>query len=378
MKRWEYMRGRAWIELSRENLRKNVDYIKGMLAPEVKLMPALKANAYGHGAIPLAKELNRLQIRHFCVASIEEGVQLRKNGIKGEILILGYTHPRQFSLLAKYRLTQTVLDYAYACTLGQHCREKVLCHIAIDTGMHRLGESAENLKEIAEIFGIRNLEIKGIYTHLYAAESRNTLNQEITLQQANALNQVVAYLRSKGYVCDQVHILASNGIMNYPELGGELARPGAVLYGVLSNRDDMSLNSSALMPVLTLKARIALIRDISIGESVGYGLAFIADRKYRIAVLTIGYADGIPRHLSCGKGNVLIRGCRAPVIGKICMDQMMVDITEIPDVKNGEVAILIGRSGDMEISAYDIAEACETNTVEVLSRLGSRLERIVV
>lgn len=374
--RQPFYAGRAWIELDREKLCENVAALRSLLPPKCELMPVVKANAYGHGAVPIAKELNRLGISSFCVATVSEGVDLRRNGTKGEILVLGYTHPKQFSLLKKYHLTQTVIDSSYAKKLSAYGK-KIKVHIKIDTGMHRLGERVEKRAEISSVFRCKNLVVTGTYTHLCSAETKSEKDAEITHQQAEAFYSMVADLEHQGYLCGKLHLLASDGLINFPELAGDYARVGIALYGVLSNRADLSNCPIALQPVLSVKARIALVKDLYAGESVGYGLQYVAEQDAKIAVLTIGYADGLPRNLSCGNGKVLIKQNEAPIIGRICMDQMLIDITAIPTVRSGDIAVIIGKSGDREITAYDLAEQSGTITNEMLSRLGSRLDRVL-
>lgn len=377
----DHRRDRAWIEIDRQKLRHNVDTLQKLLPPGGRLMPAVKADAYGHGAILVAGELNAYGIRHFCVATVSEAVELRQKGIRGEILIMGYTHPEQFSLLRRYRLTQTVVDYAYARILNHYGR-KIRVHIKIDTGMHRLGESCSHLEMIVSIFRLKNLRIKGLYTHLCAADSPSgppeADKHDFTVGQAGAFEEVVVRLKKQGLPCPAIHLAASYGLLNYPELAGDYARVGIALYGVISNRNDCSERAGLLAPILSLKTRIAAIKELMPGETVGYGRRFVAARKTSIAILTIGYADGLPRALSCGVGQVLINGHHAPVVGTICMDQTIVDITAIPQVAAGDVAVIIGASGESEISVYDLAEQAGTITNELLSRLGSRLCRIMV
>lgn len=370
-------KGRAWIEVDRKKLCRNVSVLKDLLPPGCKLMPVVKANAYGHGADLISGTLNQIGIDSFCVASVSEGIELRKGGICGEILILGYTHPEYFPLLKKYDLTQTVINSRYAKLLNEYGKP-VKVHIKIDTGMHRLGERAEHAEEIAGMFEMKNLIIKGIYTHLCADESAAPKDRAFTEAQGRAFYQVVSALRERGCSCPSVHLLASCGLINYPELSGDYARTGIALYGVLSSRDGMERCSVPLHPVLSVKARIAAVRDIFPGESVGYGRTCTAAEKRKIAVLSIGYADGLPRALSCGKGSVLVNGRRAPITGRICMDQTIIDITGIPGVREGDIAVVIGRSGGEEITVYDIAEQTGTITNEILSRLGARLDRIPV
>lgn len=367
---------RAWIELNMQHLRQNVAALQSLLPPGCVLMPAVKANAYGHGAVWIAKELNQIGIRSFCVATVTEGIELRKNNIKGDILILGYTHPQQFSDLRKYNLTQTVIDLSYAQLLHSYGK-KIKVHLKIDTGMHRLGERFENEDALCSMMQCKNLIINGAYTHLCADETKTKADTDFTKAQVSAFYHAVADLKKHGF-CGKVHILASYGLLHYPQFGGNYARIGIALYGVLSNRADLASCPVQLQPVLSVKARIALTKDLHAGEAVGYGLSFTADSDRKIAVLSIGYADGIPRSLSCGMGSVLISGKEAPIIGRICMDQMIADITNVPEAQSGDIATIIGKSGQYEMTAYDLAEADGTITNEILSRLGERLKRIVI
>ena len=290
---------------------------------------------------------------------------------------MGYTHPECFPLLIKYNLVQTVVNYHYAELLNAYGKP-VKVHIKIDTGMHRLGERAEHIEEIARMFQMKNLIIEGAFTHLCADESISPKDRTFTEAQGKAFYQVISVLKEQGYSCPKVHLLASYGLINYPELSGDYARIGIALYGVLSNRSDIQKCKIPLLPVLSIKVRIAAIKDLLCGEGVGYGLSYTATENRKIAILPIGYADGIPRALSCGNGNVLINGSIAPIIGRICMDQTIIDVTDIPTVKEGDIAIIIGKSGNAEITAYDIAEQTGTITNEILSRLGSRLDRFII
>ncbi len=369
--------GRAWIELDRDALRQNVQFLRSRLPDNCRLMPAVKADAYGHGAVLIAKELNRLGVDAFCVACMQEAIELRQHGITGEILILGYTHPVQFSLLRRYHLTQTVIDYAYAKELNQYGK-KLHVHIGIDTGMHRLGERSENIDRICSIYDMKNLIVDGMFSHLSAADRITPQDMAFTKSQITAWSRVTLELRQLGYPTPKVHLLGSYGIINYPELAGDYTRVGIALYGLLSTKEDTATWEDSLQPVLSLKARVATVKDLYTNESAGYGICFTADHDMRIATIAIGYADGLPRSLSNGAGAVLIRGCKAPIIGRICMDQTIIDVSGIPDVKAGDIAILIGKSEDKEISAADLAEQTHSITNEVLSRLGSRLERTVV
>lgn len=361
--------GRAWIELNPPALSHNVERLRARLPERCRLMPVLKADAYGHGAVPLARALNRMGVGAFCVACAEEGVSLRKAGVWGEILILGYTHPDQLDRVRRWRLTQTVVDRDYAECLKIYGK-RLRVHVAIDTGMHRLGERCENYAAIREIFDIENLRIDGMFTHLSAGDIDSAEARAFTQAQAAAFQALADRLSRDGIAIPKLHLQASHGALNYPELSGDYARVGIALYGAVNEA-----KAAGLQPVLSLKARIAAVKTLSPGEHAGYGLDFKAPNPMKIAVVTIGYGDGLPRALSNGRGRMLVNGHFAPIAGRVCMDQTLIDITGIPDVQPGGTAVIIGQSGDLEITACDVAAQANTIPNEILSRLGPRLER---
>ena len=368
-------RCRAWAEIDLDRLAHNVNQLKCLLPHECQLMAVVKSNAYGHGDIEISKVLNKTGISAFAVATLAEGIELRTNKIKGEILILGYTHPLEAPLLVKYNLTQTVVDYQYAELLDS-TGLKIKVHIKIDTGMHRLGETNDALSNLDRTYNCKNLIVRGTYTHLSTADSIEPSNISFTKEQIKKFYNTLNYLKSHNRNPSKIHIQSSYGILNYPELDCDYARVGIALYGVLSKQNEKTKVRADLRPVLSLKARVVLTKEIQSGESVGYGRNFIAKKDTRIAVLCIGYADGIPRSLSCKKGYVLIKGKKAPIVGSICMDQLTVDISEIPEVQQGDIATLIGRDGNEEITAEWMASMAGTITNELLSRLGNRIERV--
>lgn len=370
-----FTRGRAWLELDCRALRKNVEVLRKRLPASCKLMPAVKADAYGHGAALIAKELQEAGVDAFCVACVQEGIQLRSQGIAGVILVLGYTHPQQFELLSTYQLTQTVIDYDYAKLLNA-CGQRIHVHIGIDTGMHRLGIRSECLEQVLAVYRMEHLCVDGLFTHLCTADTMAARNRSYTIAQAEAFYRLVDQLQERGYPCPKIHMQASYGVFHYPQYAGDYARVGIALYGVLSTKEDTLHWKEELQPVLSLKARVATVKTLYRGESAGYGIQFTAKHDMRIATLAIGYADGLPRTLSSGVGSVLVHGQRAPVIGRICMDQTTVDVSDILHVRSGDEAVLIGHSGNQEISVCDIAAQAGTITNEILSRMGARLERV--
>lgn len=368
---------RAYLEISLDHLEHNVKALQSVMQKNCQLMAVIKANAYGHGAYETAFALNRMGIRSFAVAEIEEAIRLRKDGIRGEILILGYTDPSCAAELKKYDLMQTVIDFDYAKKLNEQ-KIPVKVHLKIDTGMHRLGIPDEDFTHVRMIFRMKYLNICGIYTHLCCPDSQSPEDVAFTRGQIGRFYRITDALQDCGIRLPKLHIQSSYGLFNYPELPCDYVRAGIALYGVLSDPEDEIKRRVDLRPVLSIKARVALIRTVNKGESVGYGRAFTAERNSRIAILSIGYGDGIPRSLSYGKGSVLIGGKRAPIVGRICMDQMAVDITEIENVSPGDIAVIVSNDPGTEMTAPELAKAAETISNELLCRVGPRLPVITV
>ncbi len=374
MKENAYQKSRAWMELNMENLKHNIEEFRRILPWDCALMPAVKANAYGHGAVLTAKALQELGVQAFCVASVAEGAELRQAGITGELLVLGYTDSSQFDDLISYHLTQTVVDGDYARQLERDGR-RFTVHVGIDTGMHRLGEHWENVEEIVKIFRMSNLQVTGLYSHLCVSDGQTEQERAYTLEQIQHFEYIVEELHRQGFKDFKCHLQGSYGVLNYSEYCFDYARVGIALYGLYSQKGDQGYASVDLRPVLSLKARVTTVKTLFKGEGAGYGLTYNAKMDRKIAALSIGYADGIPRNLS-NCGYVLCNGRLAPIVGRICMDQMMVDVTDIPQVKAGDEAVLIGRSGKLEIRAEDLAQWAGTISNEIVSRLGERLERV--
>lgn len=373
-----YQKGRAWIELDKKHLQHNLKLFQRLLPRQCLLMPAVKANAYGHGAVLIGQALQQMGIRHYCVACAAEGMELRKAGIQGQILVLGYTHPSDLDLLREYQLTQTIVDYNYGKALASYGRE-LSVHVGIDTGMHRLGEDSAHISKICALWDIPNLRITGVFSHLCTSDGTNDEEQKFTLLQEQRFLQVVRRLRAEGKKGFATHLQGSYGILNGARLSGhyQYARAGIALYGALSEPSQPLLQQFSLQPVLSLKARIACVREVVKGEGVGYGLTWHAEEVRRIATVSIGYADGIPRTLS-NRGFALVQGVQVPVVGRVCMDQLLLDVTKVSDVCPGEEVVFIGRSHDREIRAEEMAQKAGTISNEVLSGLGDRLCRMVV
>lgn len=372
MKNEAFKTERAWIEVNVGNLRHNVETLKKVMQPGCELMAVVKAQAYGHGAVLTASYLNEMGIMAFAVATINEGIALRKSGIRGVILILGYTDVGRASELKKYDLMQALISFEYAEALNVQ-GFTIRTHIKIDTGMHRLGIPSGELSAVRKVFLMENLKVCGMFTHLCCSDSRHPDDVAFTRGQIDSFYSLTDTLRDSGIILPKLHIQSSYGLLNYPSLVCDYVRAGIALYGVLSTLDDDTVLKLDLRPVLSLKSRVVLIRKVVAGESIGYGRSFKAGRDTRIAILSIGYGDGFPRNLYGGKGNVLINQYVVPVVGRICMDQLAVDITDAEGVSVGDIATLVGAEGHDELSAPAVADSSGSISNELLCRMGVRL-----
>lgn len=361
---------RAYIEIDTDSLVHNADVLRAALPSGCELMAVVKTEAYGHGAFCIATLLEKNGVRAFAVATADEGISLRRYGIRGDILVLGYTDVHRAAQLKKYRLMQTVIDADYAERLNSQ-QVPVQVHVKIDTGMHRLGIADSDVSGVRRIFDMKYLKVDGIYTHLCCAESQAPDDIAFTYGQIQRFYTLIDALKADGIMIPKLHIQSSCGLLNYPGLKCDYVRAGIALYGVLGTPTDKTRLELDLHPVLSLKARVAMIRNVATGESVGYDRAFITARDSRIAILTIGYGDGLPRSLSNGCGHVRIGDAVVPIVGRICMDQLAVDVTDAQNVSVGDVATLIDSVSPL--TAPDVAAEYGSISNELLSRLGVRL-----
>lgn len=366
---------RAYIELNLANLTHNVSVLKAALPANAELMGVVKREAYGHGSYAVATHLEKTGVKAFAVATIDEGIALRRYGIRGEILILGFTDVRRAKELKTYRLTQTLIDFPYAEKLNRQ-KIPVSVHIAIDSGMHRLGLDTDDLENVQKLFQMKHLHIQGIFTHLCCADSRKPEDISFTRKQIRSFYGLISQMETAGLPIPKIHLQSSYGLLNYPDLPCDYVRAGISLYGVSSSPDDRTLLQPKLRPVLALKAKVVLIREISRGETVGYDRTFRAERNSRIAILPIGYGDGLPRNLS-GKAMVRISTHLLPVIGRICMDQLAIDLTGADDVSVGDTAILIDNAENSPLLAPNVAALSGSISNELLCRLGARLPVVI-
>ena len=378
----ENLFNRTWAEVDIDNILHNVKVIRQTLTGNSKIIAVVKADAYGHGAVAVAKALEK-ETDMFALSSIDEVVQLRNAGVRGEMLILGYT-PSQFAdVLLKENITQTVFSYDYIRdiynALGESGR-KLKVHVKLDTGMSRLGfdvqsnetrkQTVEQLKRAVDEFSDR-LDFEGIFTHFAVSDEPEL---DFTDIQFERYKKTVDELKEKGVRFAMHHVCNSAAVINYPQYHLDRCRPGIILFGMLPDKNTRDIG---LRPALSLKAVVSQTRTIEAGMTVSYGRKFTATEKMTLATLPIGYADGYSRLLS-NNGEVLIHGKRAKIVGRICMDQCMIDVSDIPDVKRGDEVTIIGRDGDEVISATDIADRMNTINYEITCLIGKRVPRVYI
>jgi alanine racemase len=368
---------RAWAEISLKNLRHNYETLKARLPEGTRFLGVVKADAYGHGALPVSRELEKLGCAYLGVACIDEALTLREGGITAPILIMGYTDPLLTDKLIKNALTQTLyspdLAAAYsaeAAALGK--RLKV--HIKLNSGMCRLGfdcrERASAMAEMLGILKLPGLDAEGIFTHFAVADEPDN---PFTLEQFTVFSDFLQELEAKsGHHFVLKHCANSGAVINYPQMSIDMVRAGLALYGISPGGEFPDLD---LRPVMSVRARVAQVTTIHPGDTVSYGRAYTAKETRRVAVVTFGYADGLFRPLS-GQFDMLIHGKRARQIGRICMDMCMVDVTDIPDVTAGDTATIFGRDGDEFIGAKELTDTIQTIPYELLCAISPRVHRV--
>ena len=371
---------RAWAEVSLSKLRNNVEVIKSLNSGETEVMAVVKADAYGHGDEHIVRCLAEdCGIRYFAVSNLDEAIAVRKFAPAAEILILGYTPPEYAHEIAMYNIIQGVVSTEYAEALVKNSAEPIRCHIKIDTGMGRIGlkhdTPAECADEIAKMMKMEKLSVEGIYTHFAVADSDDPDNVAYTDMQQKFILDTYDELAGRGIKLRHCHFMNSAATCYRNTSRSTLSRAGIILYGL---HPDISLDIPAgLEPVMELKAVISHVKTVKKGDCISYGRTFAADREMRIATVTIGYADGYSRQLS-GKGEILVHGKRCRIVGRVCMDQLMMDVTDVPEAKSGDIVTMIGRDGDDIITADDLANVYGTIGYEVVCGISKRVPRIYI
>lgn len=361
----------TWAEINLGNLGRNFRLVRKLVGQDVKILVPVKADAYGHGLVPVARKLEGLGVDYLGTASIDEGITLRRNGIKRPILILSPIFPDGVGAVLENNLIPSLCAWELALRLDREAsriNKKAAVHIKVDTGMHRVGVAHHSAARfIRRVAGLKNIIIEGVFTHFPCADN----NPVFTRAQIRMFEELMKQLEKKGIHIPIKHTSNSLGVLDYPEGHFNMVRPGLMIYG-LSPRDRLR---HKLFPALSLKTRIAYVKDVEKGKGISYGHTYVTSRKTRLATLPIGYGDGYPRSLS-NKAFCLIAGKRARIIGRVCMDQMLADVTNIPQAKIGQEVVLIGRQKDTAISAEELAKLAGTISYEIACNLAHRVPRI--
>jgi alanine racemase len=370
---------RAWVEIDLGALSYNVKQLVRFLSLRTQLMAVVKADAYGHGSVTVAKTVLEAGASCLGVATVPEGIQLREGGIKAPILILGATHTlEQIHAIAYWKLQPTLCSPKQALEFSNtleaiNYNSPIPVHIKLDTGMSRLGTNWQQAGDFVQLVqGLPHLDIASVYSHLATADSPDPA---IMQQQHHKFEQAITQIKARGIKIPSLHLANSAATLADPKLHYDMVRAGLAIYGLYPATH--LENKIKLQPVLQLKARVTHVKTIAAGSGVSYGHQFIAPREMRIAVVGIGYADGVPRSLS-NQMQVLLRGQRVQQIGTITMDQIMLDVSSIPDLQEGEIVTLLGEQGQEQISADDWANQLNTISWEILCAFKHRLPRVAV
>ena len=365
---------RSWVEVDLDQLKRNVEIYRAQMAPETRIMAVVKADAYGHGDIEVAHALCEIGIDLFAVSNIKEALRIRKAGFDGTILVLGYTPIQEIELAISNDITQTIVCEEYAQEIIEQYGDKskaLKAHVALDTGMNRIGINAENLQncERAIRAWANSFNLTGAFTHLCVADSDDPESVTFTKKQIALFEAVMDSVTDLHL--PQIHCLNSAGGLWRQTKYHDIVRLGIIMYGL--KPDYQNVLPEGIAPVLAWKSVISMVKTIKEGETIGYGRTYKTEKTMRVATIPTGYADGYNRHLS-NKGFVLIKGPKAPIVGRVCMDQMMVDVTGT-ECQMGDEVVLLGADGDMRFNADDMAQILGTIGYEIVCDIGRRVIR---
>ncbi len=368
-------------EIDLQAFRHNLQNLRTCLSPQTQIMAVVKADAYGHGAIPCSRIAVEAGASYLGVGVIEEGIELRESGLNTPILVLASIFPDEAEDLVRHNLSTILCTPALAQAVSEEARKQdktISIHIKVDTGMNRLGVTPENLPELLDqIRGLKNLNIEAVSTHFSSADDEDP---SITENQLEIFQTALAILRKEGVHTPIVHCANTSGIFKFPASHFNMVRPGLILYGALPSPSLKPLlekkeNLQPFQPVMQWKSKIILIKPIASGQSVSYSKNFTTRRESLIATLPIGYADGLHRNLS-NNMDVLIRGQRAPQVGNICMDMTLIDVTDVQNVQEGDEVVIFGKQGDQTIAIEEMTIAGKTIPYEILCNVGKRVPRV--
>jgi alanine racemase len=370
-------------EINLKAFKHNLQNLKTVLGSKTDIMAVIKADAYGHGALPCAKAAIESGVGYLGAGVIEEGIELRKNGIKGPVLILGGIFPDEVTDLVHHNLS-TILHTAHLAEAlskeGKKQGKTVNIHIKVDTGMNRLGILPENLLALTEkISSLPNLKIEALSTHFSSADDEDL---SITNQQIELFKNTLNKLKETGITPPLTHLANTSALFRFAESHSTMVRPGLILYGALPSpilnpvvqNFCQNENLESFEPVMQWKSRIILLKSVQKGQALSYSRKYFTQKDSYIATLPIGYADGLPRRLS-NNMEVLVKGRRVPQVGTICMDMILIDVSEVPDVQIGEEVVIFGKQGDEVIQVEELAQKANTIPYEILCNVGKRVPR---
>ena len=372
----------AWVEINTRSLENNARRLKQIIGDQTELMAMVKANAYGHGAIESARAALRGGATWLGVYAAGEGIELRDAGIDAPILVLGPTLPNALAAAIANDLTLTIPARSYEQPLADAARtlkQRARVHVKLDTGMTRLGLNVDDaVSDLVALAQNENIAVEGLLTHFAVADDPNARNtpqwgEQFTRAQIETFLRVADAAERAGVALKYRHAANSPGAIYYQHPRLNLARSGILFYGLHPSADVP--RPEGFKPALSFKTRVALVRDVPAGRFVSYGAAFETRQQSRIAVLMVGYADGFRRGPK-NYGTVLVRGARAPIVGRVCMDQTMIDVTGLPGVEIGDEVVLIGKQGSQELSAEEIGAQLGTNNYETVTTISARVPRI--
>ena len=365
---------RCYADIDLRAIGHNIDQVEGKIPEGVKVMAVIKAAAHGHGAAQVGKHLEN-QVDYFGVATIEEAVELRKSGLQLPILILGYTLKEQYKNVVSYAITQTIYSYQAACALNEEAQKqqkKAVVHIALDTGMTRIGfqTEEESIGEIQKIKELPWLEVEGIFSHFSCADEKDKTYANMQMEKYDSF---LDRLEEAGVEIPIKHLCNSAGIMEFDHHRYQMVRSGIITYGLYPS-EEVDKTALDLQPALTWKSHVAHVKTVKAGLGVSYGATFITRENMKIATVLVGYADGYPRSLS-NKGRMLIHGKSVPIIGRVCMDQVMIDVTDVENVQVEDEVTLVGRDGDEVIPVEELAAMSYSFNYEFVCDINKRVIR---
>ncbi len=370
---------RVYAEVNLDAILYNMEQMRKLLKEDTKIMGVIKTDGYGHGAVPIGRELEQLDYTWgYATATVEEAEILRRNGIEKPILVLGATFPEQYEAMADlgirvnlYSIRQAEQMEAAAAKMNK----KIMVHAKIDTGLSRLGfqVTEEAADEIARISRMPHIIVEGIFTHFAKSDAKD---KTMANQQMEAFAKMKKMLEERNVEIPMIHCSNSAAIIDMPEANMSVVRAGISLYGMWPS-DEVKKENIDLQPVMSLKSCIVFLKELEKGRTISYGATYETTRKQRIATVPVGYGDGYPRSLS-NKGYVLIHGKKAPICGRICMDQFMVDVTDIPEAQEGDLVTLVGKDHGAEITMEEIGDLSGRFNYEFACDLGKRIPRVYI